>query len=588
MRIKSQRATLAAIAKTKNRQAEDPGEQVQKRRGRKTNAERFQRSNNNNTQPIFSFLAPNRDMTMSNDGIMTRSRSLQQLTGAEATGDVQVDVGTDSEEYDEEEIEEDANATIISAGETFNSPHVCECSCGLINILNRVKQEKAISLLQQEIAELRTAMAALVQKQNKKNKTQAQVSQRHDNNPVQLNPDGQRLFNELTGRQADSKVQSQEANSMRKRSGSSNRYDSRHSVSRSTEEPQTANKGSSIVATGNMQHSVEDASVAPTAGTISRPGRMSQGELRHEIQERRYRRKNIVISGDLDGDWASPETAGRKIKEMFMVEPGIRRIRQIKRGYLITLDLLNTKKAIMAQKSKLKGSNIWINDDLRQVETQKWLKNLAKEQQKAGKNVCSRSRENNQCKRIHREVGHCHLAGNIAVKKLGASGRPSGGQLIEVRKEIKESWKVSEWASGLCLQSKEMYIITEMECQDIPRLIWQEAEVEEVQQRLEEGLLIMRNKQENNNYSKISSSTFSPHYKFIKTCEGSEPYWRDQSIKPWMKEIWTKLRCGNISRHLKKGFSKDWSCRLCKGEAETLPHLFICREAMNACDSKVA
>ncbi|CAG5071980.1 Protein of unknown function, partial [Cotesia congregata] len=68
----------------------------------------------------------------------------------------------------------------------------------------------------------------------------------------------------------------------------------------------------------------------------------------------------------------------------------------------------------------------------------------------------------------------------------------------------------------------------------------------------------------------------------------SEPYWRDQGIKPWMNEIWTKLRCGNISKHLKKGFSKDWSCRLCKGEAETSPHLFICREVMNACDSKVA
>lgn len=308
--------------------------------------------------------------------------------------DNQADVGADSEKYDEEETEEDANATIISAGETFNSPHVCECSCGLINILesNRVKQEKAISLLQQEIAELRTAMAALVQKQNEKNKTQAQASQRHDNNPVQLNSDGQRLFNELTGRQTDYKVQSQETNNKRKKSGSSNRYVGRHSLSRSTEEPQTANKGSSIVATGNMQHPVEDASAASTAETISRPGRMSQGELRHEIQERRYRRKNIVTSGDLDGDWASPETAGRKIKEMFTVEPGIRRIRQIKRGYLITLDLLDTKKEIMAQKSKLKGSNIWINDDLtpRQVETQKWLKNLAKELQKAGNNVCSR------------------------------------------------------------------------------------------------------------------------------------------------------------------------------------------------------
>ncbi|CAG5073468.1 Protein of unknown function [Cotesia congregata] len=48
--------------------------------------------------------------------------------------------------------------------------------------------------------------------------------------------------------------------------------------------------------------------------------------------------------------------------------------------------------------------------------------------------------------------------------------------------------KASKWGEAL------VQALDEMKCQDIPRLIWQEAEVEEVQQRLEEGLMIMRNK----------------------------------------------------------------------------------------------
>ncbi|CAG5076006.1 Protein of unknown function [Cotesia congregata] len=81
-------------------------------------------------------------------------------------------------------------------------------------------------------------------------------------------------------------------------------------------------------------------------------------------------------------------------------------------------------------------------------------------------------------------------------------------------------------------------------------------------------------------------STFNRRYKFIKTTMGTEPYWVDSRIPGWIKEVWCRIRCGNIVREGKKGF-KDWQCRLCQNEDETLEHIFRCRSLKAAANEKI-
>ncbi|CAG5107517.1 Protein of unknown function [Cotesia congregata] len=68
---------------------------------------------------------------------------------------------------------------------------------------------------------------------------------------------------------------------------------------------------------------------------------------------------------------------------------------------------------------------------------------------------------------------------------------------------------------------------------------------------------------------------------------GCEPFWNDKNAESWTKETWSRLRCGNIGRHNKKGY-KAWDCRLCHSEPETIEHLLICREARMLCTPKIA
>ncbi|CAD6216105.1 GSCOCG00004322001-RA-CDS, partial [Cotesia congregata] len=62
-------------------------------------------------------------------------------------------------------------------------------------------------------------------------------------------------------------------------------------------------------------------------------------------------------------------------------------------------------------------------------------------------------------------------------------------------------------------------------------------------------------------------------------------YWKDKTGESWTKEVWARLRCGSVERCFKKGF-KDWTCRICNSQQETLAHLLTCREARNLCSEK--
>lgn len=125
-----------------------------------------------------------------------------------------------------------------------------------------------------------------------------------------------------------------------------------------------------------------------------------------------------------------------------------------------------------------------------------------------------------------------------------------------------------------------------MDCEDVPTLIWNKTEPSQIAERLNAGLQYLNNLQINNINQKITKSSFSRIYKFVKTCTTTEPFWSDPSIDGWMKEIWTRIRCGNYGKAHKKSY-RNTNCRICTVEPETLIHLFICVEARKLCSNRV-
>lgn len=129
--------------------------------------------------------------------------------------------------------------------------------------------------------------------------------------------------------------------------------------------------------------------------------------------------------------------------------------------------------------------------------------------------------------------------------------------------------------------------LREMDCEDVPKMIWRRVEPDTIKDKLDAGLELFLQKDESLTRNKILSSTYCPRYKFVKTTDGCEPFWNDENEESWTKETWSRLRCGNIGRHNKKGY-KAWDCRLCHSEPETIEHLLICREARMLCTPKIA
>ncbi|CAG5078452.1 Protein of unknown function [Cotesia congregata] len=121
-----------------------------------------------------------------------------------------------------------------------------------------------------------------------------------------------------------------------------------------------------------------------------------------------------------------------------------------------------------------------------------------------------------------------------------------------------------------------------MKCSYVIQMIWDKKEAAMIEQRLMAGLNSLMSETKLEDDRKIMESTFNRRYKFIKTTMGTEPYWVDS----WIKEVWCRIRCGNIVRAGKKGF-KDWQCRLCQNEDETLEHIFRCRSLKAAANEKI-
>ncbi|XP_074106831.1 uncharacterized protein LOC141532399 [Cotesia typhae] len=129
--------------------------------------------------------------------------------------------------------------------------------------------------------------------------------------------------------------------------------------------------------------------------------------------------------------------------------------------------------------------------------------------------------------------------------------------------------------------SKLNKALEEMCCKDITKMIWDNVEMSQIEQKLEEGLLHLQATMREEENKKIMDSSYNPWFKFLKTCRETEPYWIDRKTPSWMKLAWCRIRCDNIGKARKKGY-RDWLCRLCQGEEETLEHIFRCRTLLNS------
>ncbi|KAH0550018.1 hypothetical protein KQX54_016876 [Cotesia glomerata] len=100
---------------------------------------------------------------------------------------------------------------------------------------------------------------------------------------------------------------------------------------------------------------------------VERPGRLRADELESERKVRLFRRNNIVISE-------------------------IQALKRVNNKIIVTLGSINIKKVIMAQKAKLKGSDVWVNDDYtpREAATQQWIESEAENEREQGKEAYTR------------------------------------------------------------------------------------------------------------------------------------------------------------------------------------------------------
>ncbi|XP_034935878.1 uncharacterized protein [Chelonus insularis] len=100
------------------------------------------------------------------------------------------------------------------------------------------------------------------------------------------------------------------------------------------------------------------------------------------------------------------------------------------------------------------------------------------------------------------------------------------------------------------------------------------------------GLDKLERRYKNKEWDLILRSTYNPIYAILKPGDNGAVYWNQRIKNSRYKEIWARIRCGNVGRGGKKGW-RDWSCRLCGWCSETLCHLLCCSEAIRPQSEKI-
>lgn len=119
------------------------------------------------------------------------------------------------------------------------------------------------------------------------------------------------------------------------------------------------------------------------------PDRMGGQECEREMLERRERKKNIFVRGIRTVGRGIKEELSNIIKEWIGVPMYSRKIRAIGGRLVVELESMENKREIMKNKKCLKGSGIWIEDDLteREEEIQTWLEKLVEKKRDRGTDV---------------------------------------------------------------------------------------------------------------------------------------------------------------------------------------------------------
>lgn len=105
---------------------------------------------------------------------------------------------------------------------------------------------------------------------------------------------------------------------------------------------------------------------------------------------------------------------------------------------------------------------------------------------------------------------------------------------------------------------------------------------------LEKGIKKNLEEDVEKDWEKIEKSNYCKYYKEIEKERGTNypEFWDREDIQGWEKEIWSRIRVGNIPRDGKSGYKK-WDCRLCGEERETLRHIVECTKAREQLSGKM-
>lgn len=140
--------------------------------------------------------------------------------------------------------------------------------------------------------------------------------------------------------------------------------------------------------------------------------------------------------------------------------------------------------------------------------------------------------------------------------------------------------KPTKWGQKV----KEM--CDDMGISEVIEWMWRGESREKVYKRMQEGMKEWKERERVKDWEKICNSTYNEMYREIMPGEKGAGYLDIRRKKREENVTWARMRCGNVGRANKKGY-KEWGCRLCNREDETLQHLIGCDKAMKIQEESV-
>ncbi|KAF7991958.1 hypothetical protein HCN44_010759 [Aphidius gifuensis] len=120
----------------------------------------------------------------------------------------------------------------------------------------------------------------------------------------------------------------------------------------------------------------------------SKPQALTEEQMREEWKRRKERKCNICITGCIPETWNTKENIEKELEKYLKSKIQVKEIEIVKESEIkVKLMSWEDKRIIMIAKGELKGSDMWIDDDMtdREKGVQKWLRDKARNETKRGK-----------------------------------------------------------------------------------------------------------------------------------------------------------------------------------------------------------